>query len=121
MDDERNYVAEVAVLDIESREPKPDAHCGSEGQGDKQRQSQDAPVRDKMVPSHKANQNYTRNEEINKTGNNGTGWDDEPRKVDLRDKIGIADETITGFSKGIGKELPGEHSSKYHDRIGHPI
>src|SRR4029077_20361347 len=56
-------------------------------------------------------------QQIQKTGNDCSGWNDQTREINFRYQIGIGDQTVAGFSECIGEELPGQHCGKHQNWI----
>lgn len=118
LDDEWNDIAEVAILDVESRDPEAWAEGGEEGKENKSGEEKDIPVGDEPIPGHHANHDDEADEEIDEGDDHGGGGDDEAGKVDLADQVGVGDQAVGGFGKGGGEKGPGEHPGEDKEGIG---
>ena len=116
--DERNDVAEIAILDVERGDPQADPEAGHERDGREHRQQQNLPARHELVPDHQPDEDREADEEIDEGNHHRRDRHDQPRKIDLADEIGIADEAVRGIGQRGGKETPGQHAGKDHQRIG---
>lgn len=76
------------------------------------------PVGNEAVPDHHSGHDDHGDGEIDKTGDDRAGGNDEPGKVDFRDEVGVGDETVARLAEGIGEELPGQHAGHDEERIG---
>ena len=116
--DERNDVAKIAILDVERRDPHADTEAGHERDGREHRQQQNLPARHELVPDHQRHEDREADEKIDEGDHHRRDRHDQPREIHLADQIGIADEAVRGIGQCGGKEAPGQHAGKHHQRIG---
>ena len=80
--------------------------------------SKNLPARHEPVPDHQPHQDCETDEEIHEGDHHRRDRHDQARKIDLADEIGVADEAVRGIGQRGGKEAPGQHAGKDHQRVG---
>jgi len=119
LNDEGDNVTEIAVLDIQRGKPEPHAERRSEGQHDKERKSQQMPIRQEPVKGHHQGHQDQGNGEIHETGDDRSRGHDQARKINLRNQIDVCDETIARFAERIREEIPWQHAGHDQQSIRH--
>ncbi len=94
LDQKRDDVAKIPVLDIEGGHPKSRAYAGKEGKEQKCGQKQDVPIGRELIINHEKEKNNETNDNIHKGGNHCGGGYDETRKIDLADQVCVVDQAV---------------------------
>lgn len=113
----RHDIPKVAVLDIVCSKVQPKAHACQESDDKKYGQQEDVPAGCVHIIYHESDKDNEGYEKINETGDDRGCRYDKPREIDLTNEVGVADEAIAGLAKGVGEELPRQHSGIDHDSI----
>src|SRR5262249_49494261 len=108
--DERDDVAEIPILDIETSDPQRRTDGCKECQQDKNRQNQDLPAREELIPCHHQNQDGKADEEVNERYHHRRRWYDQSREVDLADQVGIIDQAVGSLAQSSRKEGPRQNT-----------
>ena len=117
LDDEGNDVAEVAVLDVQRREEKTQAQRQADGKQHEQRQHQKLPAGSDPVPQHQDDEQAQGDEKVDEGRRHGSTGNDQARKIDLGDQVGVTDQAAGGFRERGGEKLPGKDGGKHEDRL----
>lgn len=120
LDDEREDVAEVAVLDVERSDQEGGAEARQHRQRDKggQQPISASSTRSRTTPSAEEDPEVDR--EIDERDDSRGSRNDQGRKIHLADQVGVADEDVRSFAEDRRKQKLPQHASKHHDRIRSP-
>ena len=117
--DERDDVAEVTVFNVERGQQKRGSEARQDGEEHKGRQEYELPARAQAKPGQQQKQQHEINPEVDQRHDRGRGGNNDARKIDLADEVGVGDETIRGLAQNAGNEKPRQHPGENQDRIGH--
>lgn len=106
LDDEGDDVFEVAVFDIEGRDPERGAKAGAQCHGDEGGEQEYLPTGNELIPDHEGCQDGEADQKIHKGDNDGRGRNDEPGEIDFGDEVGVVREAVAGIAEGGGEKLP---------------
>ena len=117
--DERNDIAEIAVLDVERGDPQSRPDAGDEGEQDEGRAAAGSAIRARTGtrPSSPTRMTKVIRKSTKATTTVAVGHD-QPREIDLADQIRIADQAARRLAEAGREERPRQHAGEHHQRVG---
>src|SRR5205807_8782059 len=87
LNDEWDDISEISVLNVQSRDPNPDAEARDECNGGENGQEQNVPAWHECVPDHQPNEDRKADEKVHEGDRHRRDRHDQPRKVHLADEV----------------------------------
>ena len=121
LDQERHDVLDVAVGDVERREPEADPERGHEREQEQARHHQhgDRP-RGEAVGGEHDDEDREGDREVDETREHGGDRRREPREVDLAQQVRVADEARRRLRHRAREERPGHEAGEVERQPGDP-
>ena len=121
LDQKRDRVSNVSILDIESRKPQPDPHSTKESEGNEKWKKKNTQTWENLVPDHEGCQNKQSDEEVEQPGKGSRSRHNNARKVHLCDEVRTSHQAVSGGGHSIRKISPGQKTCVNENRVGESI
>jgi hypothetical protein len=121
LDQEGDGILKVAVLDVQGREPEPDAERCGKGEEDEEREEYDIQGRDESVQRHHDDKDEKRKNKVHERRQDPGEGHNQAGEVDLGHDVGIGDHAGCGAGDPFGKQCPGKQGCENEERVGYAI